>query len=781
MIKTKYTLFLICVANLFFAQLPYTSNGLCFDKLYQISGYNVAQGYKNMVVRDFNGDSFQDIAIVDSVKSSALTKSLTIFCNQYQNSTVNPFQNISYKEIMNGCVINGFNSFDAGNLNNDGKPDLVIPECSHLSIKVNTTNNSSQLCTVLPSFITTTLAYPTSNYTGSFKFVKCADLNNDSLSDIILITDSFPSNDLRLLIYRNITTSSVNFAPPIEYYIAGNILPLSNYGNIEIYSPEVNGDPYKDIVINYEGTNIQKYLVNNTTVNGGNISFSTFTYNPLGSSASNISDFEIKKSAIARVDLDQSFDMVTHLAPLSASVTNHIFSFWPKASINLNPVQTFSVSQSIAQNIYDLKLLDVNEDSYKDLVLLGSNATAVKQLLIYYFDSNTQMFSSNLPTFIQLNLNTINAKPTELNLIDYNKDNRPDLAIKNWKIGSTLYSDSIFIIPNFNTGFNIVPNFTTICNGYNFVFTPNVTNTIGVNYVWSLGSSSGSVLSTSLNYTATKTSTNVFNPNIVMELTNTKCNYNFINANLKVNSNATITILTTNSIVCRGDSVSLKINTIDAQSYTLQPNGIINQSNVFSIINNNTTFTAIATATNGCISSDSVKVNVFPKQSAQIIIPTNTVCLKDSILLKSANVANDYSWSNGEFNSNFYFKPLQTGNHLFILDTKDLNNCKTLSDTVEITVLDCKTDSTIKTYNLITPNNDGINDVLFIENIKNHPNAEVTVFTRWGDQIFSTKGYDNTNVVWPLKNQSITSSTYFYVITENKLILNKGWIEILKN
>jgi hypothetical protein len=44
--------------------------------------------------------------------------------------------------------------------------------------------------------------------------------------------------------------------------------------------------------------------------------------------------------------------------------------------------------------------------------------------------------------------------------------------------------------------------------------------------------------------------------------------------------------------------------------------------------------------------------------------------------------------------------------------------------------------------NAISPNGDGKNDVWKLEFLKLlYPNAEVDIFSRWGEQLFSSKGY----------------------------------------
>lgn len=88
----------------------------------------------------------------------------------------------------------------------------------------------------------------------------------------------------------------------------------------------------------------------------------------------------------------------------------------------------------------------------------------------------------------------------------------------------------------------------------------------------------------------------------------------------------------------------------------------------------------------------------------------------------------------------------------------------------------------ITVYNGFTPDGDGVNDTWIIDNIESFSNNTVTIFNRWGNQIWHTKNYNNTSNVWNGKTQneaSITSGTYFYVIElEGGKGVKKGWVEL---
>lgn len=98
-----------------------------------------------------------------------------------------------------------------------------------------------------------------------------------------------------------------------------------------------------------------------------------------------------------------------------------------------------------------------------------------------------------------------------------------------------------------------------------------------------------------------------------------------------------------------------------------------------------------------------------------------------------------------------------------------------------ITITDINGPCRVKIYNTITANNDGINDFLTIDNVEEFPDNEITIFNRWGKQLYNRKNYDNKNG-WPTVNEKIVPSTYFYILNLGKgTNLIKGWVEVLKN
>lgn len=74
--------------------------------------------------------------------------------------------------------------------------------------------------------------------------------------------------------------------------------------------------------------------------------------------------------------------------------------------------------------------------------------------------------------------------------------------------------------------------------------------------------------------------------------------------------------------------------------------------------------------------------------------------------------------------------------------------------------------------NVITPNNDGQNDVLYITNIEEYPDNEVLVLNNWGTQVFKKKGYQNDwEATWQKK--TLPPGTYICIL-KVKFTNNQG-------
>ncbi|MEL6867461.1 MAG: gliding motility-associated C-terminal domain-containing protein, partial [Bacteroidota bacterium] len=83
--------------------------------------------------------------------------------------------------------------------------------------------------------------------------------------------------------------------------------------------------------------------------------------------------------------------------------------------------------------------------------------------------------------------------------------------------------------------------------------------------------------------------------------------------------------------------------------------------------------------------------------------------------------------------------------------------------------------------NAITPNDDGVNDLLIIDGMERYPKSELSILNRWGDLVFYARPYLND---WggTYEGQPLPEGTYYYILRTdlgNKRDL-KGSISILR-
>ena len=68
---------------------------------------------------------------------------------------------------------------------------------------------------------------------------------------------------------------------------------------------------------------------------------------------------------------------------------------------------------------------------------------------------------------------------------------------------------------------------------------------------------------------------------------------------------------------------------------------------------------------------------------------------------------------------------------------------------------------------VITPNGDGFNDLWIIRNIGYYPNAEVHIFNRWGQEVFSTKNLADNPWDGRYKGKLVPTDSYHYILYLN--------------
>jgi gliding motility-associated-like protein len=119
-------------------------------------------------------------------------------------------------------------------------------------------------------------------------------------------------------------------------------------------------------------------------------------------------------------------------------------------------------------------------------------------------------------------------------------------------------------------------------------------------------------------------------------------------------------------------------------------------------------------------------------------------------------------WPDG--NTSGRRQDLFTGTYRIIIT--DSNGC-TASQDVDVGLSEMS--KCLSVQEIITPNNDGFYDTWKIKNIEMFPNAEVHVFNRWGEKVFSTKNLPDNEWDGTFNGKLLPTDSYHYV-----LYLNNG-------
>ena len=121
----------------------------------------------------------------------------------------------------------------------------------------------------------------------------------------------------------------------------------------------------------------------------------------------------------------------------------------------------------------------------------------------------------------------------------------------------------------------------------------------------------------------------------------------------------------------------------------------------------------------------------------------------------------------------------------YFIEVVDNNGCL---DTASVTVFVVEQDTNVinsdvygNLQNVITPNADGMNDVLDLSEITDGDDCEFTVYTRWGTPVFHQEIYNNAWGGTTDGGSALEDGTYYYVLTFDNKIRIKAAITVLNN
>lgn len=312
------------------------------------------------------------------------------------------------------------------------------------------------------------------------------------------------------------------------------------------------------------------------------------------------------------------------------------------------------------------------------------------------------------------------------------------------------FPDTAFIQVNLITQPTVIisENDTTICQGETLILHANGAN----NYIW--------------NNSQTTDSISVITSGTYFVYSNLPCPSDTDSVVVSVNQPINVSILEPSPLIlCSGTTQTLHAIP-NSNNYTWNTSATTDSI----IINSEGTYTV--NYSDGICPNTSASI-VITEQSlpTATIIGENTFC-EDEPLFLDASGNGSFSWSNGDVGSSTTITSAQE------ITLTATNFCGTVSDVSIITTKDCNDSTYIFIPNVITPNNDGINDIFLVEGIGIQA-INGKIYNRWGKLLFE---WNDINNGWEGINSS--EGTYFYlaevIFINDETKVFKGSINLLK-
>ncbi len=331
------------------------------------------------------GAMYAPITILDS--ATGLSANSTQFFNLTFSPNKGSFGNLDvapHSDFSGGYLLN---NIDVGDLNGDGRPDVVCVNINSNLISVLTNTSNSGLVSFATKIEFTTSAGPIN--------VKCGDLDGDGKLDLAVVN----YNTSIVSVYRNISSNGIiNFATMVNF--TTGLSPRS------VAIGDINGDGKLDLSVANFGSNTVSVLRNTSSI--GSISFATKVDFATGSGPYSI--------AIGDIDGNGKPDLaVTNDYDSSVSVLRNTSS---------TTAITFATRVNFATGLYPefVTVCDLNGDNKLDMAVANCSNSNSVSILRNTSSSGTISFAGKVDF-------TMTSFPNSIGAGDIDGDGKPDLAV----------------------------------------------------------------------------------------------------------------------------------------------------------------------------------------------------------------------------------------------------------------------------------------------------------------------------------------------------------------
>ncbi|HEY9167078.1 MAG TPA: FG-GAP-like repeat-containing protein [Candidatus Kryptonia bacterium] len=286
---------------------------------------------EGLAVADLDGDGKPDVAVVNN-----LSRTISVYRNTSVSGTISFAARLDFPIAINPSRI------AIGDIDGDGKPDLVVTTGPPDSLMVYRNTSSAGNITFAPA-----VSFPTGSQPAS---IAISDLDGDGKPDLAVANGGSKA----VSIYRNMSTpGSISFAAKWDLSTESNL--------IDLVVADMDGDGRPDIAVPNMNTNTVSVFRNTSTV--GNISFS--------SSGDLVAGSQPLLLGVGDLDGDGRADLV---AVNSGDRTMLVYRNTSSAG---NISFTTGVSYSIGGNPSSIALGDLSGDGKPEITITNSTDSLV--------------------------------------------------------------------------------------------------------------------------------------------------------------------------------------------------------------------------------------------------------------------------------------------------------------------------------------------------------------------------------------------------------------------
>jgi len=251
-------------------------------------------------------------------------------------------------------------------------------------------------------------------------------------------------------------------------------------------------------------------------------------------------------------------------------------------------------------------------------------------------------------------------------------------------------------------------------------------------------------------------------------------------------------IVSEEETLCMGDTITLSVTASDGSSTDQYqwdgPTGTLSGtvgSSIEIFPNSDATYTV--TVVNGCgVSDDEASTMVFIDQPAMDLSAGSDTCvIQGRSINLNATGGSSYEWDDNEsfVGSTIGSNPevMPTTETTYTVNITNDNGC-TYRDEVTICIIEDPF-SLIKPISLITPNDDGLNDVLEFQGLEAFPNNRLRIYNRWGVVIFDRAGYQISEILFDgnRAGEQLPPDTYYYILEIDDKVVYKQNLTIVRD